>query len=108
LEAGKNIKTLFLPLTVLELGEYNVHVKISLNTQRGKLVRIKIFSILAQDGLVWFGLDSLDNAVRSKVKNLIHLGTITASQFNDTVDNIKRERTIKARKNALKILNNKK
>jgi hypothetical protein len=58
-----------IPIKVLDNGEYNVQVKATLfkgTSEPKEWTRARTFSVVAEDGKVWFGADSVRNCIRAK------------------------------------------
>ncbi|MBL4772895.1 MAG: hypothetical protein JKX98_04635, partial [Alcanivoracaceae bacterium] len=60
-----------IPLTVSENGEYQIKVSIALKTASGIVNRFRTFGIVAENGLIWFGRDTVGHAIKSKIRHQI-------------------------------------
>ena len=76
-KAGEDNTKVDIPVSVSAKGcngEYDIRAQVRLKTEQGERVRSRTFSILAEEGELWFGNDSIDNSIRSKLQNLFSKG----------------------------------
>lgn len=71
LGVGSDVYSEAISVLALADGEYHVRVKVNLQTMNNReLFRSKAFAVISQNGVLWFGFDSIDNAVRAKIDGL--------------------------------------
>jgi hypothetical protein len=69
--AGEGALSVSIPVNVLDNGEYDVRVEVTLETEQGQLVEVRDFSVVAEDNKAWFGVDSVKNCILVKIQTLL-------------------------------------
>lgn len=93
------------PLTIINNGEFEIRFSITLHTTKGDLNRVREVGVLAENGLAWFGRDSVSNAVRARIRHRISsdlsLSPAESEQkFRQEFEREVQERALRSRTNA--------
>ncbi len=108
LESSDKVRTFHIPLILLDNGEYEVELKIKLLTNGSTISISRFFTVIAENGRVWFGSNSLGSALEAKIRNQMAADTtISTEGFEDTLrqrlKDENRERARIARENSKRI-----
>lgn len=94
-----------IPLTVINNGEFEIRLSVTLHTAKGDLNRTREFGVLAKNGLAWFGRDSIDHAVEAKIRYQVSSDHSLSPEeieqkYRQALEREMQERAIRSRNNA--------